>query len=69
MNAYLADRTKWAGITEAYGDESWMPALKMNGPERQEFLINTYKDAIRKYANINYVWSFAMFDSGGHLIH
>ena len=69
MNAYLADRTKWTGITEAYGDESWIPALEMSGNERQEFLINAYKDAIRKHADTNYVWSFAMFDSHGHLIH
>ena len=69
MNTYLSDQTKWAGITEAYGDESWMPALEMIGNRRQKFLINTYKKAIQKYANTNYVWSFAMFDSGGHLIH
>ena len=69
MNAYLSDRSKWAGVTEAYGDESWMPALDMSGNQRQEFLINTYKDAIRKHANTSYVWTFAMFDSDGRLIH
>ena len=69
MNAFLHDQTKWAGVTEAYGDESWKPALKMCGRARQEFLISTYKDAIRKHASTDYVWSFAMFDSGGHLIH
>ena len=69
MNAFLGDQTKWASVTEAYGDESWKPALEMSGPARQEFLINTYTHAIRKQTNTDYVWSFAMFDSNGHLIH
>ena len=69
MNAYLGDQAKWAGVTEAYGDESWKPALQMSGYTRQEFLINAYKNGIRKNAETNYVWSFAMFDSDGHLIH
>ena len=37
MNTFLGDQTKWAGVTEAYGDESWKPALKMSGTERQKF--------------------------------
>ncbi|MGE3956437.1 MAG: three-Cys-motif partner protein TcmP [Vicinamibacterales bacterium] len=69
MNTYLGDQTKWVGITQAYGDESWKPAINMTGDARQEFLISTYMSAIRKYAKTNNVWSFAMFDSGGHLIH
>ena len=69
MNTFLADRTKWAGVTQAYGDESWKPALAMTGSARQEFLINAYTDGIRKHANTDYVWRFAMFDSGGRLIH
>ena len=69
MNTFLGDRTKWTGITQAYGDESWKPALEMTGSARQEFLINAYTDAIRKHANTDYVWQFAMFDSGGRLIH
>ncbi len=28
MNAFLNDRTKWVGITQAYGDDSWTPALE-----------------------------------------
>ena len=69
MNTFLSDRAKWAGITRAYGDESWKPALEMGGSARQEFLINTYTDAIRTYANTDYVWRFAMFDSDNHLLH
>ena len=69
MNAYLSDPKKWASITEAYGDDSWKQALTIEGAKRQECLINTYKDAIRRHANTEYVWSFAMFDPRGHLIH
>ena len=69
MNTFLSDRTKWAGITGAYGDDSWRPALKMTGRAREEFLIDTYTEAIRAHAKTDYVWRFAMFDSGNRLIH
>jgi three-Cys-motif partner protein len=69
MNHFLADQTKWAGITEAYGDDSWKPALTMSGDARQEFLIDAYKNAIRKNAGVTYVWSFAMFSETAQLIH
>lgn len=69
MNNFLSDETKWESVTNAYGDESWKPALEMSGPARQKFLINTYKDAIRRNAGTDYAWAFAMFNSFGHLIH
>ena len=69
MNAYLGDQTKWASITEAYGDHAWMPAVGMSGSKRREFLINAYKEGIRKHAQVEYVWSFAMFNSTGQLMH
>ena len=69
MNHFLSDRTKWAGITAAYGDESWKAALAMNGDARQQYLIRAYMDAIRANAGVVYVWSFAMFDSSEHLIN
>ena len=69
MNIFLSDETKWESFTNAYGDESWKPALTMSGLAKQKFLINTYKDAIRKNAGTDYTWAFAMFNSFGHLIH
>ena len=69
MNHFLSDRTKWAGITAAYGDESWKAALAMNGDARQQSLIRAYMDAIRANAGVVYVWSFAMFDTSEHLIN
>lgn len=69
MHQFLSDKTKWAGITDAYGDESWKAALGLTGQQRQRFLIETYVRAIRANANVRYAWSFAMFDSQAHLIH
>jgi three-Cys-motif partner protein len=69
MNQFLSDQDKWAGITEAYGDESWKVALNMSGPERLDFLIRSYRDAIRRNANVRYSWPFAMFDKAGHLLY
>ena len=69
MNSYLGDKNKWESITNAYGDESWKPALDMSGQARQEFLIGAYKDAIRNNAGTEYTWTFAMFNSSGQLIH
>ena len=69
MNEFLADESKWPGIVDAYGDESWKPALAMSGDQRQNHLIESYKEAIRRNAGVKYVWSFGMFNSNGHLIH
>ena len=69
MNSYLSDKNKWESITNAYGDESWKAALGMSGRARQECLIGAYKNAIRNNAGTEYVWTFAVFNSGGQLIH
>ena len=60
MNAYLADPDKWEGFTRAFGDESWRAAL--DAPNRQPALIDLYKEALKRNANVKYPWSFAMFD-------
>ena len=69
MNQFLADRTKWAGITDAYGDESWRPGLALSGDARQDFLVDAYQHAITRNAGVKFVWSFAMFNSNAQLIH
>jgi three-Cys-motif partner protein len=69
MNHFLDDKTKWLGITEAYGDESWRPAIDLQGHQRQTYLIEAYKEAIRRNAGVKYVWSFAMFNINAQLIH
>jgi three-Cys-motif partner protein len=69
MNQFLSDPDKWSGITNAYGDESWKPAMNMSGDERLNYLIRSYTDAICRNANVTYSWPFAMFDSSGHLIY
>ena len=57
---YLADPDKWEGFTRAFGDESWRAAL--DAPNRQPALIDLYKEALKRNANVKYPWSFAMFD-------
>lgn len=69
MNTFLSDETKWEGITAAYGDETWKAALPKEGHDRQQCLIDTYTDAIRRRAGADYVWPFAMFDGDSHLIY
>ena len=69
LSPYLSDPTKTAVITDAFGDESWQQAVALEGDARQLCLIKAYRDAIRKNAGVRFVWSFAMFDSGAHLLH
>ena len=69
LNHFLADQTKWAGITAAYGDDRWKPALNMTGQEREDFLRDAYTKAIEQNGGVDFVWPFAMFDSQGRLIH
>lgn len=66
---YLTDPTKAAGISDAYGDDSWRAAIGLDGDARQRCLIDTYTAAIRKNAGADYVWSFAMFSENGQLLH
>jgi three-Cys-motif partner protein len=69
LNQFLPDQTKWAGITAAFGDERWRPALNMSGQAREDFLRRAYTSAIEENGKVDYVWPFAMFDNLGRLIH
>lgn len=69
LNQFLPDQTKWAGVTAAYGDDRWKPALNMSGQAREDFLRDAYTAAIETNGRVTHVWPFAMFDSLGRLIH
>ena len=69
LNQFLSDSTKWIGITAAYGDESWKGALDIEGGGREEFLRDTYINAMRTRGSAKHVWSFAMFNDTGRLLH
>jgi three-Cys-motif partner protein len=69
LNQFLPDQSKWPGITAAYGDDRWRPALNMSGQAREDFLRSEYTSAIKSNGRVDYVWPFAMFDHLGRLIH
>ena len=64
---YLTDESKAAGITNAFGDESWRAAV--DAPDRQQAMIDLYKVALKANGKVRYPWSFTMFDRDGHLIY
>jgi three-Cys-motif partner protein len=69
MNNYLADETKWPGITRAFGGEEWKAALDLTGRARGEFLLKLYGDQLRARGHAKYVWSFAMLGEGDKLLY
>jgi hypothetical protein len=64
---FLTDVTKAAGITDAFGDESWRAAIaSMN---REEAIIAAYTEALRRNGKVKYPWPFSMYDRDGRLIY
>jgi hypothetical protein len=64
---YLTDASKAAGITAAFGDDSWRAAVSR--PDRQQAIIELYTAALKVNGNVKHPWPFAMFDHDGHLIY
>ncbi len=69
MDRFLTDEAKWPGITRAYGGKEWMPAIKMDSPERDTFLRETYEKFLTERGGAKYVCSFAMFDESARLLY
>lgn len=69
MNRFITDPSKWAAISHAFGGDDWKPALQMSGKEREDFLLNAYREQLLKRAGAKYVWHFAMCGDGDELLY
>lgn len=69
MKRFVTDETKWPSITKAFGGDEWKKALALELKQRDAFMLNTYKNALKKKAGAKYVWHFAMCDENDKLIY
>jgi three-Cys-motif partner protein len=69
MNQFMADQTKQTAIDKAFGGPEWQEALNFGHPQRQRFVLETYKNALRNKASSRYVWHFAMSDGTDRLLY
>lgn len=69
MNRFMTDETKWPTITTAFGSEQWKEVFRLEKGKRQEFILETYRQALKEVGHARFVWHFAMCDEGGKLIY
>jgi three-Cys-motif partner protein len=69
MNRFLSDKSKWDGVTRAFGGTEWKEVFEFETNKRAAFMLNTYKTALRERACSEYVWNFAMSDEHERLLY
>jgi len=63
LTRFLSDDEKDTARTIAFGDDDWMHARRLQGTERERYLLQAYKDKLRERGGARYVWDFAVADS------
>ncbi len=69
LHPYMTDKTKWAGITRAFGNESWKECLDLRPNKREEAFRSIYCRQLRSSGNSKFVWHFAMCGEGDQLLY
>lgn len=69
LNRYVADESKWAGITRAFGGDEWKEIIGLDGQQKSRRFLELYDAALRDRAQAKYSCSFAMHDRDGQLIY
>lgn len=69
MNQFLSDKSKWGSINAAYGGEEWQQVATLPNPDRQTFMREMYKKALKEKARAKHVCHFAMCDQTNKLVH
>lgn len=69
LNRFISDETKSATITRTFGGNQWQKVLQLKHNHRASFMLNLYRDTLKKKAGARYVWYFAMGDKYDKLIY
>ncbi len=69
LSRFISDETKSATITQTFGGNEWQEVLQIKHTQRASFMLNLYRNALRKKAEARYVWHFGMGDRNGKLIY
>lgn len=66
---YMTDRTKWPGISRAFGTDNWQAYLELPYKKREEAIRRLYVEQLRSAGNSKYVWHFAMCGDSDQLLY
>lgn len=69
LHPFMADPTKQAGITKAFGGDEWRDVIDRTGQERENLFRRVYLDALRKRGGAKYAYPFAMRDVNHRVIY
>ena len=69
LHPFMADQTKHAGITKAFGGDEWLPVIGLSGKEKEDRFRDVYLDAIRNRAGARYTYPFAMRNHNDRVIY
>lgn len=69
LNNYMTDKTKWPGITRAFGGDDWTQVIGLPQGARDRAFLDTYKKALTERGGALYNCHFAMHDINDTLIY
>ncbi len=69
LHPFMADQTKRAGITRAFGGNEWLPVIGLSGKQKEDRFRDVYLDALRNRAGARYAYPFAMRDHHDRVIY
>ena len=69
LHPFMADQTKWAGITKAFGGEEWKTVLGLGGKQKEDRFREIYMKALQTRAGAQYSYPFAMRDHTDRVIY
>jgi hypothetical protein len=69
LNPFMADTTKHAGISKAFGGNEWREVLGLSGKAKEDRFRDIYLAALRNRAGAAYSYPFAMRDPNDRVIY
>lgn len=69
LHPFMADPTKRAGITKAFGGEEWLQVIGLHGKEKEDRFRDVYLTALRQRGGTRYAYPFAMRDHNDRVIY
>ncbi|MCA9250444.1 MAG: three-Cys-motif partner protein TcmP [Phycisphaerales bacterium] len=69
LHPFMADQTKHAGITKAFGGEEWKEVMELRGKEKEDRFRDIYITALQQRAGATYAYPFAMRNRDDRVIY
>ena len=69
MDRFIADQSKWGSINKAFGGEEWKKVQEFPTDQKPNYMLKTYKTALKSRAMSKYVLDFAMCDGNDRLLY